>query len=405
MNTPLRSLCQVSALALLSLPVFAQNPTERVLVASPAVGEVIDGAEKARYGLFPFYSADSYQEARFVRSLSPDSAITLRVRLRDGRQVDRPTALAEFLAVREAIEQRIKEVGNAVPMAAPAQSPNGAPEPGATGQRMEKPAKPNAVPEILGRTYSVELMTGSSFMGVLRGATAQELEFETKDLGVLRVQRYNLRRLELLTGDQANKGYADVGNGTRLLFAPTARNLRRGEGYVQDILVYFIGANYGITDNISLGVLVPILPFIAGTAFALTPKVSFPVTEKFSVGAGALYARISAFGESAGGGIGYGLGTYGTADANLTMGLGYGFTDGGETSSSPVVVLGGAKRISNHISLINETYVFDGGLLGLVGGRFHIRRFSGSLGFAYGTEVGGIYPAYLEAAYRFGRNK
>ncbi|MBF9238422.1 hypothetical protein I2I05_13535 [Hymenobacter sp. BT683] len=405
MNTPLRSICQVSALALFSLPVFAQNPKERVLVVSPAVGEVIDGTEKARYGLFPLYAADTYQEAQFVRALSPDSTITLRIRLRDGRQVDRPSMLAEFLAVRDVIERRIKEVGETVPMAAPVQSQNGAPEPGAAVPSMEKSVKPNAIPEILGRTYSVELVTGTSFMGVLRGATAKELEFETKDLGVLHVQRINIKRLELLTGDQARKGYSDVGNGTRMLFAPTARNLRRGEGYVQDILVYFIGANYGITDNISLGVLVPVLPFIAGTAFALTPKVSFPVTEKFSVGAGALYARISAFGESAGGGIGYGLGTYGTADNNLTFGLGYGFTDSGETSSSPVVVLGGAKRISNYVSLINETYIFDGGVLGLVGGRYHVRRLSASLGFAYGTDVGGIYPAYLEAAYRFGRKK
>ncbi|ALW84689.1 hypothetical protein AUC43_06105 [Hymenobacter sedentarius] len=397
MNTSLRSLCLGSALGLFGLPALAQAPAERVLVVSPTVGEVIDGGEKARFGLFPAYAADNFVEARFMRSLTPDSAITLRARLRDGRLDARPYSEAEFLAVREAIARRVQELG--------AQAT--APAAIAAQQAPNPPVSTKAVPEIIGRTYSVELLSGSSFNGILRASNAEELEFETKDLGLVKVQRANLKRLELLTEQQAKKGFQDVGNGTRLLFAPTARNLRRGEGYVQDIEVYFIGANYGITDNISLGVLVPVIPFIAGKAFAITPKVSVPVSEKFHVGVGALYARVSvsAFGVSAGGGIGYGVGTYGTADDNVTLGVGYGFTDRGETSSSPVVVLGGAKRISNYVSLINETYIYDGGALGLVGGRFHAKRFSGSLGAAYGTNVGGIYPAYLEAAYRFGKNK
>ncbi|MCC3151888.1 hypothetical protein Q3A66_00315 [Hymenobacter sp. BT770] len=396
MNKSLRSLCLGSALGLFGLPALAQTPAERVLVVSPTVGEVIDGGEKARFGLFPTYAADNFVEARFMRSLTPDSAITLRARLRDGRLDARPYSEAEFLAVREAIARRVQELGaQATAPAAVAAVP----------QAANPPVSTKAVPEIIGRTYSVELLSGSSFNGILRASNAQELEFETKDLGLVKVQRANLKRLELLTEQQAKKGFQDVGNGTRLLFAPTARNLRRGEGYVQDIEVYFIGANYGITDNISLGVLVPIIPFVAGKAIAITPKVSVPVSEKFHVGVGALYAHISAFGESAGGGIGYGVGTYGTADDNVTLGVGYGFTSRGETSSSPLVVLGGAKRISNYVSLLNETYIYDGGALGLVGGRFHAKRFSGSLGFVYGSNVGGIYPAYLEASYRFGKNK
>lgn len=406
MNNSLRSLWCGFTLALLSLPALAQTPAERVLVASPAVGEVIDGAEKARFGLFPAYAADNFQEARFVRALTPDSTITLRVRLRDGRQVDRPSMLAEFLTVRDVIERRLKEIGAPAPAAAPVLPQPGAPQnsfPAAAGT--EPVANPTATPEIPGRSYGVELRSGNSFIGVLRAAGVQELEFDTKDLGLVRVQRANIKRLELLTEAQARKGYADVGNGTRMLFAPTARNLRRGEGYVQDIDIYLIGANYGITDNLSVGVLVPILPFVGGTAFAITPKLSVPVTEKFHVGVGALYARASFGGESAGGGVAYGVGTYGTADDNVTVGLGYGFSDQGETSSSPVVVVGGAKRISNRISLINETYIVSGGVAGLVGGRFHASRFGGSLGFLYASGLGGIYPAYLEGSYRFGRNK
>ena len=217
---------------------------------------------------------------------------------------------------------------------------------------------------------------------------------------MVKVERADLKRLSLLTAEQAAKGYTDAGNGTRMFFAPTARNLRKGEGYLQDIDIILVGINYGITDNISIGALVPLIPGLGANVFAITPKVSGQLTEKFSVGAGALYAR--AFGT--GGGVAYGVGTYGTADDNATLGLGYGFADG-STGSSPVLLLGGAKRLSRGFSLLNETYIFSEGALGLIGGRLQGERYGGSLGFAYGSYVGGIYPAYLELTYRFGKHK
>lgn len=252
--------------------------------------------------------------------------------------------------------------------------------------------------EVIGQTYSVELRTGTSFIGVLRAITPQDLTFDTKDLGTVTIQRLNVRELLALSTEQTRRGYDDVGNGTRLFFAPTARNLRKGEGYVQDIDVYLVGANYGITNNISIGALVPIIPGLGLNIFAITPKVSVPVAEKFNVGAGVLYAN--AFGY--GGGIGYGVATYGTADNNLTAGLGYAFGNG-ETSSTPVVVVGGAVRVSRRLFLIDETYIVDQGVGGLLGVRIAAARASGSLGLVYATKLGGIYPAYLEFAYRFGK--
>ena len=386
MNQPLRICLFGLALVLPGWSAFAQAPAERVIVVSPVVGEVIDGAEKARFGLFPDYAADDFQEARFLRALAPDSAITLRTRLRDGRQLARPFSAADFQAVQDLSGRRQREF-DASPQPAPGTTA------GVAGS--------TATPELPGRSYNVELRSGTVFIGVLQTASPETLEFSTKDLGVVRVQRADLKRLELLTVSQASKGYADVGNGTRLFFAPTARNLRRGEGYLQDIEIYLLGVNYGITDNISVGALVPIIPGLGATVFAFTPKVSAALTDKFSMGAGVLYAR--AFGY--GGGIGYGVATYGTADDNVTMGVGYGFADGFEETSSPVVLLGGAKRVSRNISLLNETYIVSGGFAGLLGARLHGGRYGGSLGLIYGSGIGGIYPAYLELTYRFGKHK
>lgn len=279
----------------------------------------------------------------------------------------------------------------------------------------------DAKEEIIGRSYSVELKSGNTFIGVLRGATADELEFETKDIGVVRVQRANVKLMIMLTAGQASRGYDDVGNGNRLMFAPTARNLRKGEGYVQNLELFFLSANYGISDNFSMGALVSLIPGEGSyNIFALTPKASFPVSEKVHVGAGALL--IFTQGET--GGVAYGNATYGSADNNLTVGLGYGFSGRGGFINTPIVVVGGAVRVLRRVSLVNETYFaadnsFGNALAvpGIAGVRVAGPRLSGSLGalytyYAYDDNYGyydsrsGLkaFP-FAEVSVRFGKIK
>lgn len=266
--------------------------------------------------------------------------------------------------------------------------------------------------EVIGNTYSVETVGGTQFNGTLQAATDQTLTLETRELGVVTIQRTNLRQLTTQTTEQARRGFNYVGNSTHQFLVPTARNLHKGEGEAQVINIFLAGLNYGLTDNISVGVLVPVIPFVGVPAVAITPKVSVPLTDKLRVGAGVLYGFTTGLGggDGASGGIGYGLATYGTADANVTFGLGYGFASRG-FSSSPVGVLGANVRLSRLFTLVNETYLasFDnnGGLGGLAGLRYATPRFSGSLGALYYTlrNDSGIYPAYLDVAFRFGKVK
>ena len=359
----------------------AQQAPARTLIVSPLVGEVIDAQEKMRYGLFPTYAADDFQEARFVQFTSPDStlgAITLQVTLRNGATQARPYTRREFEEVGQRIDGQEQEL-----------------------RRYRERA---TTTDSLGATYAVELISGASFIGVLVAQRQQELDFTTSDLGRITIQRESIRRLELLSATQRRRGWEPIGNGTRLFFAPTARNLRKGEGYVQDIDILLVGINYGISDNVSVGLLAPIpLGGINFNVFALTPKVSFKVNEQLHVGGGVLYA----FADGDNGGVAYGLATYGSADNNVTLGLGYGVSNF-SVSSSPVVVLGGMTRLSRRFSLLNESYVGGNYLAGLAGLRVSAARLSGSLGLLYATDFGGgnrirFVPAFLEFSYRFGR--
>jgi len=263
--------------------------------------------------------------------------------------------------------------------------------------------------EVIGQVYSVETVKGTQFSGTLRAANEESLTFETKELGLVTLQRANLRQLASLTPEQVRRGFNYVGNGTRMFFAPTARGLHQGEGEVQVIDIFLTSVNYGFTDNISVGLLVPIIPFVGIPFVAVAPKVSVPISDKFRVGAGILYGFTTSFDAGESGGAGYGVATYGTADTNITLGLGYGL--GGTSFGSPVGVVGANVRVSRLFSLVNETYIANfgsrGGLAGLGGLRYASPRFNASLGVLYfsSRNDSGVYPAYLDVAFRFGKVK
>ncbi|SNC76323.1 hypothetical protein SAMN06265337_3328 [Hymenobacter gelipurpurascens] len=386
-------------LLLLSYTAQAQQPATRVLVVSPAVGEVIDSREKATYHLFPYYTAKEFSEARFVQVLAPDSAITLRTTLTDGRTLLLPVPQSEFLAMRQKINDQARAL---------------------------QPTTGALPPDSLGRTYRVTLRSGTTFAGVLRAIRSQELEFTSDEPGAIIVGRDQIVQMVLIPQTETKDAlrhptWGYVGNGTRVFFAPTARNLQAGEGYAQTIDLFLLGVNYGLTDNFSFGILASALPGVGlGNQFiAITPKVSFPVSKTLSVGAGVLYARIPDFNSNAtgyGAGVAYGLATVGSADYNLTFGLGYGFT-GGNTEEqgfgkSPVAVLSGATRVSKRLSLMSENYLItsgSGGLGGLYGVRLNWARTTFGIGSFYVAPFksegafGYIYPVYLDLSLRFGK--
>ncbi|MBG8556210.1 hypothetical protein [Hymenobacter guriensis] len=378
----------------------AQQPATRLRVISSAVGTTIDSQEKVTYELFSEYSAKEFSEARFEQSLAPDSALTQRITLTDGRTLLSPISSLDFVNMRLKIEEKARRLS---------------------------PGAGVALTDSVGRVYRVVLRSGTTFAGTLRAVRPQELEFTTDKPGAVLIPRSQIVSMQLVpaveaTDAQRHPGWGYVGNGTRVFFAPTARGLRAGEGYAQTIDVLLLGANYGITDYFSMGILVSALPGVGlgNQLFAVTPKISVPIRQDLHVGAGVLYARLPTFDSDYdrgyGAGVLYGLATYGSADNNLTLGLGYGFSgEAGGTQGfgkSPVAVLSGATRVSKRLSLMSENYLItsgSGGLGGLYGirlnwprttlgiGSFYVAPFQNEGAFGY------LYPVYVDLSLRFGK--
>jgi hypothetical protein len=153
-------------------------------------------------------------------------------------------------------------------------------------------------------------------------------------------------------------------NHTRLMFAPTGRPLRRGEGYFSDHELAFPGFAVGLTDNFSLAGGVSMVPGL-GLGEQLTyisPKLGWQLSDRAAVSVGALVVGAGGFDNGAAVGVGFAVGTFGSRDASLTVGLGAAReldNDHGETA--PIVVLGGQVRLSDSVALVSESWLRVGG--------------------------------------------
>jgi hypothetical protein len=147
-------------------------------------------------------------------------------------------------------------------------------------------------------------------------------------------------------------------NATRLLFGPTGRMLRQGSGYFSDYLIIFPGGAVGVTDRVTLGGGISLIPATSSQLVYVTPKVGVVQRERVNVAAGALAIIVP---DDWGGstemlGIAYGVSTFGTPDASFTVGLGYGF-QGSDVANDPVAMIGGEVRLSRRVAFVTENYV------------------------------------------------
>jgi len=172
----------------------------------------------------------------------------------------------------------------------------------------------------------------------------------------------------------------------RYFWAPNGYGLKKGEAYYQNVWVLFNQISVGLTDYFSIGA--GVMPtFLFGSDVVpmwLTPKFSIPIVkDKFNAGAGIMYITVAGAGSSAG--LVYGLTTFGSKDKNLSIGLGYGFSENG-WAKLPSINISGLVRTGPRGYLVTENYIIgeSDGYVGLimVGGRTLSKRIALDYGLA-----------------------
>ena len=122
--------------------------------------------------------------------------------------------------------------------------------------------------------------------------------------------------------------------------------------------------------------------------FWITPKVQIYKARSAEVSLGVLhFFNVGDYNL----GIAYGVVTAGSADSAFTVGAGYAYERSGEDGDdggSPLLMVGGERRVSRRIKFVTENYVFrDGGLVS-GGVRFLGERLSVDLGMVAPIGVG-----------------
>jgi len=246
--------------------------------------------------------------------------------------------------------------------------------------------------------YKIELLDGTRLTGKILSQNDSILVIKLRDLGELRIRRDKIDKMIPLDAslDLRKSLWFKNPNATRLLFAPTAIPLRKGEGYYQNIYIVGNMFNYGVMDNFSIGGGFDFISMFGrfgegewNPVLNFNAKAGFKVHDYVHVGAGGLYVtQINNFSA----GILYGLSTFGTYNNNFTTGLGWGFVDG-TFEQKPFIMLGGMARCSEKIWFVSENWIAplnaDGKYYVVVsyGVRFSGKRMSVDLAFINSKDI------------------
>lgn len=202
------------------------------------------------------------------------------------------------------------------------------------------------------QTVEIILNNNQRYTGTILSVNNDELELQT-DSGRMYIQ---LSRIESIREAGSAGGWFENPNKSRLFFSPTARPLKKGDGYYQNIYVFFSNAAYAVSHNISFTGGFSMVPGISISEQLLmfSGKFGAEVAENHYAGGGIAVATIAGSGENLL--VGYGNYTYDFGRGNFTGGLStFGLTDEVGTFA---ILLGGDYRLSERIAMVTENFWF-----------------------------------------------
>jgi hypothetical protein len=245
------------------------------------------------------------------------------------------------------------------------------------------------------------LSDGSKIFGRIVAASGDTVAFQSQ-AGTMQLATARIKEVkEIQTADMHEGNYWFPNpNSTRLFFAPSGQMLKKGDGYFSDYELFFPGFAYGVTDNVSIGGGVSIVPAgVEDQAYYVTPKIGFSPSDEVHLAAGVLFAGT----RGGTGGVYYGVGTFGNDDASVTLGGGYGFA-GGEIESKPVGMIGGELRIAPRVGIVTENYLLpisENNFLYSFGLRFMGEKMTTDLALVNVSGSNIIGVPYVDFVFRF----
>ena len=257
------------------------------------------------------------------------------------------------------------------------------------------------------KKYNVILKDGSSVQGTIISENAEEITLATENIGTVKIKRDKIKTMVLLDQKNFKKGkyWFPNPNYSRYFISP-GMQLKKGDGYYQNVDLALNTVSYGLTDNFSIGAGVELFSTLSGhPIFIIMPKLGFKVADSFWIGGGILYINsFESLGSFGGIGIAYGSATVGNEKSNITGGIGFGYFDT-EWSGRPIITLSGMTRISRRLALVTENWFVPENTIFSYGVRFIGEKISVDIGLINSKEIVKTFafgvPAFIDFVYKF----
>ena len=268
------------------------------------------------------------------------------------------------------------------------------------------------VPADTAQVWAIRTADGNDFYGTIVEQTEVAVVLETQNIGVVTIPLDQVVRMDRVSEERVVNGVIWPKNPlpNRYFLGSNGIGLDAGEGYYQNIWVFFNQVTFTFVDNFSVGF--GTVPFIASGSnvpFWIAPRLGIPMAGrdgKVHLGLGGVLGGI--LGTDGGvAGVAYGSLTFGDRNNNFSLGLGFG-NDGDDWSEQPLITIGGMLRTGRRGYLMGETFLasFDGELdgFGLIGYRAMGRFIAFDAGFIFPVGIGefGLLP-WVGVSVPFGR--
>lgn len=215
-----------------------------------------------------------------------------------------------------------------------------------------------------GDAVRIELRDGEFIVGTVAEVDADSISVVTASGVRAVIPRSAIARLRIISAADHERGlYREDPNYSRLMFSPTGRPLRRGDGYFSDHYVLLPGVGVGVTDNFSLYAGLSLVPGVGidEQMFYIAPRLGLQINEGLAASVGTIFVTVSDFR----GGLAFGAVTLGGINASVTGAYAIGYTkeegEDFEFADDHIIMLGGAVRLSNSAALVTENWLFLGG--------------------------------------------
>lgn len=259
--------------------------------------------------------------------------------------------------------------------------------------------------------HVVKLRDGSTLIGLVTSLTADSIRLRMTQ-GEMTLARSGVAEVRQVPASTMRNGeyWFENPHSTRLLFSSTAFPLEKGTGYYSNAWLFMHAFAIGLSDRFTLGGGGTTIPGISLTdnLFYLLPKYTILKDDRTNVALGALMGffpfNSDANDEVTSAGLMYVVGTTGSRESNVSLGVAWGYADD-DITDRPGVMLGGQGRISRRISLISENWFIPigGQTEGVVswGLRFLGENLSVDLAWLSVLGSGDVSVPWLGFAFRF----